>query len=290
MANTVMPLPAMGTLNEGQVWLDTVDTHANEFYRDQRALVDTLITLPAHMILGLALGALAGAARRMAVNPAEPSSPMEYDAMQLLAEAGESCTTLLVQWLHNLLGDANLLEVQMQALGAFQAATFSSEQQVGESGKESMPLDMRLATRVAGALMRSGERDLADSKEPAAAEALVQYAECVPGEAWTRIPEPGSRISRMECIGRVVKREGPYALLELDSVYNVETGVTSEPFEKGKDPEAVAVVREEFVRGLSEVVPKETVRLKLESGLAGHVLTPNEAGEHPDFPAAITDI
>ena len=84
----------MDTLNEGRVWLDTVDTHADEVYRDHRALVDTLVTLPAHMILGLALGALAGAARRMAVNPAEPSSLMEYDAMQLLAEAGESCTTL----------------------------------------------------------------------------------------------------------------------------------------------------------------------------------------------------
>jgi hypothetical protein len=285
MAMPRAPETMSGLNAEERTWVEVIDAEAVRFYRDHLALVETLAELPAHQILGVAFGALAGAAKRMAVNPPERSrhSPEKNDAMQMLAEAGDACTTVLEYWLRNLFDDQRTSGVRMQVLGAFQAGAFASEQVGDEPHAESMPMDMRVATRVAGALMRGASAAPANATEPDAVEALLRDAECLPDETGVRIPVADGKVSQLECLGRVVKREGPYALLELDSVYNVLTGVINEPFEKGKDPVAVAVVREEFVRGLSEVPPRAPVRLKLESGLAGHVLTRNEVGEHPQF-------
>jgi hypothetical protein len=269
-------------------WAEVVNLESDAFYREYGDLVDALAELPAHRVLGLALGALGGAATRAdAGRPRSEGLPSEpEEGAEALAEAGAACAAALEQWLYRLFDEPSMREAQMEALAAFQAGAYSASEvgDVGLDGASALLDDMLVTGRLAAALLGSpSDEDTvpSDLREPPEVEALLEYAEQLPGKAWVRMPADGGEIFQVECAGRILRREGAYALLELESVSDLRTGSVSEfPGKSGEA--ALAVVREEFVHGLSEVPRRSVVRLSLESGFAGHVLVSNAASEPLD--------
>src|SRR5882672_8754363 len=166
-------------------WQNAVDRETTGFYRDHLALVGALVELPAHRILGLALGALAWAARRMAVSPPQKggASPAGHGPSEALAQAGEGCASVLEQWLSQLLADQCTRQAHVESLGAFQAGTFSAAQLVNDQPQDcTLPLDLRVVARVAGTLVRTLDAQAGDTEEPPAMAARLERAGRVLGD------------------------------------------------------------------------------------------------------------
>ena len=285
MPTIVTSSPTSDAQPQGQQDFDTLDTDTSEFLQRNGLLIHALATLSGHQILGLALGALAGSALRLATSTEVPKRRSGDGELQSLAEAGELALPVLSRWLMGLLADYSPEQAQHEAMSAFQAGALALGRQDSTVVPAALLSDVRLALRVSEAALHSRDwQTAAPSDEPAAVKSLVRYAESLPGEVSVRLPLADGKVSRVECIARVLRREGGYALLELDAVYDVETGWIGHAKERSMGTGAVTVVRESLVHGLSDAPRGVAVRLKLEAGFAGHVLTQHEAGEHPAFP------
>jgi hypothetical protein len=261
-------------------WQDAVDSETTEFYRKHLALVDALVELPAHRILGLAMGALAGVARRMAVSPPQQggASPAGRAPSEALAQAGESCACVLEQWLRQLLADPCTSQARVESLGAFQAGTFSAAQLVDDQPQDcALPLDLRVAARVAGTLVRTLDSPTEAAEEPPTMAARLEHAARILGDEWVHLSEARTGFG-LDYIGRILRREGGYALLQLESVYDVHKQSMAEAPENAA---AATATQDYLARERADARQRVVVRMKLESDPSDrYVLTPKEAREH----------
>jgi len=147
MSNSSAPVDQRG------VCWDEVVAEIERHYRANAGLVEALSKLPAHQVLGLALGILAGTALRISKTASPTSKQSSANRpRKTFADAGGPCAAVLEEWLCGTFDDPAMSGVQVESLGAFHAAMLSSSQIPNGLDDEvgGVPVGMRVASRVAG--------------------------------------------------------------------------------------------------------------------------------------------
>lgn len=251
---------------------DVVNRHGN--------LVRMLGALPADELLGLSLGVLAGTAQRH--EAASMASGAHDDAGWKDADS-----PLLQAWLLRVLSSAGGPGGVVRGLAAFRVGKECSQRPGDDSRhavSDSVALDVlgsvtKTISEAAEHARCLGEDD--DAHEPPELKALRASLLDDDGlEGFVELTAGHSGIRRMECIAELTRRKPPFALVTILQAVEPLGDLAKELADPGNNP-MVALLHEDFVEGLSAVRQGERVRLRLESALAGRVLTTGEVDEPP---------